>query len=187
MGGCRIRLVNIFGTYRYNAISFTNHKVHPGTESTFEDISIRGLFCGKSAMDMKVDPSKPGNSKLSLIWIDAPAVVSGLTMADIHRTETTWPAATLYLEPGATIKNLQLTQATILNRTPGPLDLLVNRGTIEQLSLNQVSLEAAEGPARGVLVRNYGKIQNQSFLQGDSFLLKKTDFCEEPTNSIIFR
>jgi hypothetical protein len=65
--------------------------------------------------------------------------------------------------------------------------MLVNRGTIEQLSLNQVSLEAAEGPARGVLVRNYGKIQNQSFLQGDSFLLKKTDFCEEPTNSIIFR
>jgi hypothetical protein len=161
----RVRLANIFGSYRYNAVSFTNHKVHPGSESTFEDISIQGIFCGKSAMDMKFDPTKPGNSNLSLIWIDAPAVVSGLTMTDIHRTETTWPAATLYLEPGATIKNLQLTQATILNRTPGPLDLLVNRGIIEHLSLNQVSLEAAEGPARGVLVRNCGKIQNQSFLQ----------------------
>jgi hypothetical protein len=86
-------------------------------------------------------------------------------MADIHRTETTWPAASIFIEPGATIKSLQLTQAAILNRTPGPIDLLVNRGIIEHLSLNQVSLEASDGPARGVLVRNSGKIQNQSFLQ----------------------
>ena len=161
----RIRLANIFGTYRYNAISFTNHKVHPGTESTFEDISIRGLFCGKSAVGMKADPSKPGNSNLSLIWIDAPAVVHGLTMSDIRRTETVWPAATLFVEPGATIKVLQLTQATLFNRTPGPLDLLVNRGTIEHLSLSQVNMEASEGPARGAVVRNSGQIGSRSLQQ----------------------
>nr|MCU0876021.1 glycoside hydrolase family 28 protein [Pirellulaceae bacterium] len=39
----RIRLAKIFGSYRYNVVSFTNHKVHPGTASTFEDISIHGL------------------------------------------------------------------------------------------------------------------------------------------------
>jgi hypothetical protein len=146
-------------------VSFTNHKVHPDSESIFEDISISGLFCAKSGTGMNPDPSEPGNSKLALIWIDAPAVVSGLTMTDIHRTETTWPAATLYIEPGATIKSLQLTQATILNRTPGPLDLLVNRGTIEHLSLSQVRIEATGGPARGAVVRNSGKIQDQNFQQ----------------------
>ena len=161
----RIRLANIFGTYRYNAVSFTNHKVHPGTESTFEDISIHGLFCGKSTMGMKADPSEPGNSNLSLIWIDAPAVVIGLTMSDIRRTETVWPAATLFVEPGATIKSLQLTQATVFNRTPGPLDLLVNRGTIEYLSLSQVHLEASEGPARGAVIRNSGKIHRKDLQQ----------------------
>ena len=161
----RIRLANIFGTYRYNAVSFTNHKVHPGTASTFEDISIRGLCCGKSAMGMKVDPSKPGNSNLSLIWIDAPAVVHGLTMSDIRRTETVWPAATMFVEPGATIKALQLTQATIFNRTPGPLDLLVNRGTIEHLSLGQVNMEASEGPARGAVIHNGGKIDKRDLQQ----------------------
>jgi hypothetical protein len=161
----RIRLANIFGTYRYNAVSFTNHKVHPGTESVFEDVSISGLFCAKSGTGMNPDPSKPGNPNLAMIWIDAPAVVSGLTMADIHRTETTWPAATLYIEPGAIIKSLQLTQATILNRTPGPLDLLVNRGTIEHLSLSQVRMEATEGPVRGAVVRNSGKIQDRNFQQ----------------------
>jgi hypothetical protein len=161
----RIRLANIFGSYRYNVVSFTNHKVHPGTASTFEDISIRGLFCGKSAMGMKLDPSEPGSSNLSLIWIDAPAVVHGLTVSDIRRTETVWPAATMFIEPGATIKALQLTQATIFNRTPGALDLLVNRGTIEHLSLSQVSMEASEGPARGAVVRNSGQIGSRSFQQ----------------------
>jgi hypothetical protein len=161
----RIRLANIFGTYRYNAVSFTNHKVHPGTASTFEDISIHGMFCGKSSMGMKADPSQPGNSNLSLIWIDAPAVVHGLTLSDIRRTETVWPAATLFVEPGATIKALQLTQATVLNRTPGPLDLLVNRGTIENLSLNQVHFEASAGPARGVVIRGDGKIHRKDLQQ----------------------
>ena len=161
----RIRLANIFGTYRYNVISFTNHKVHPGNQSTFEDISIHGIFCGKSVLGMKLDPSQPGNSSLSLIWIDTPAVVHGLTMSDIQRTETVWPTATLFVEPGATIKALQLTQATVFNRTPGPLDLLVNRGSIEHLSLSQVNMEASEGPARGAVVRNSGKIGSLSFQQ----------------------
>ena len=161
----RIRLANIFGTYRYNAVSFTNHKVHPGTESTFEDISIQGLFCGKSTMGMKTDPSEPGNSNLSLIWIDAPAVVSGLTMSDIRRTETAWPAATMLVEPGATIKSLQLTQATVFNRTSGPLDLLVNRGTIERLSLSQVHLETSDGPERGAVIRDAGRIHRKDLQQ----------------------
>jgi hypothetical protein len=161
----RIRLANIFGTYRYNAVSFTNHKVHPGAESTFEDISIHGLYCGKSEVGMKADPTVPGNANLSLIWIDAPAVVSGLTMSDIRRTETAWPAATLLVEPGATIKSLQLTQATVFNHTPGPLDLLVNRGTIQRLSLSQVHMEASGGPERGAVIRDTGTIHRKDLQQ----------------------
>jgi len=86
-------------------------------------------------------------------------------MSDIRRTETVWPAATMFIEPGATIKALQLTQATVFNDTPGPLDLLVNCGTIEHLSLSQVNMEASEGPARGAVVRNSGQIDSRSFQQ----------------------
>jgi hypothetical protein len=87
----RIRLANIFGTYRYNVVSFTNHRVHPGSESTFEDISIRGLFCAKSGAGRTADPAQPGSPHHALVWIDAPAMVRGLTMADIHRTERSGP------------------------------------------------------------------------------------------------
>lgn len=44
----RIQLANVFGTYRYNVISFTNHRVHPGSVSTFEDISMRTLGLARS-------------------------------------------------------------------------------------------------------------------------------------------
>lgn len=161
----RIQLSNIFGTYRNNVVSFTNHKAHPGSASVFENISIRGLFCSKSGMGRKIDPSSPGILQNSLIWIAAPAEVSGLILADIHRTESVWPTATIAVDPGATVRNLHLVQATLVNRTPGPLDLLINRGTIEHLNLSQVRLEATEGPARGALVRNGGTILNHSFLQ----------------------
>jgi len=174
----RIRLANIFGTYRYNVVSFTNHKVHPGSESTFEDIFLDGLFCAKSSMGLKFDPAKPGNSSFSLIWIDVPAVVSGLTVTNLCRTETLWPAATLFVEPGATIKSLQLTQASLLNRTPGPLDLLVNRGAIDSLSMNQVRLEASEGPARGAVVRNSGRIRER-YLQQVSAVNTTGEVVEE--------
>jgi hypothetical protein len=77
------------------------------------------------------------------------------------------------------VKSLQLTQATILNRTPGPLDLLVNRGTIEHLSLSQVRVEAADGPPRGAVVRNGGKIQERSFQQVSAVNMA-AETAEEP-------
>jgi hypothetical protein len=161
----RIQIANVFGTYRYNAVSLTNHRVHPGSESTFEDISLRGLFCSKSGMGLGFDPAKPGWSGQSLVWIDAPAAVSCLSIADLHRSESLWPAAGIFIEPGATVRSLQLNQAAIVNRTPGPLDLVVNRGTIEHLGISQVRIEAAGGPARGAVVRNGGKITRHDLQQ----------------------
>ncbi len=161
----RIQIANIFGTYRYNVVSFTNHRMHPGSKSTFEDISLRSFFCAKSGVDMKFDAAQPGWSGLALIWIDSPAVVSGLTISDLHRTESVYPAANIFIEPGVTVRSLQLSQAAVLNHTPGPLDLLVNRGTIEHLSLSHVRIEATEGPSRGAVVRNSGKIGRHDLQQ----------------------
>jgi hypothetical protein len=128
---------------------------------------------------MKYDPAQSGDTLFSLLWIDAPAVVSGLTITELHRTESVWPAATIFIEPGATIKSLQMMQATVVNRTPGPLDLLINRGIIEHLSLNQVQLEASEGPPRGALMRNSGTIGDQS-LQQVSTVNTAGETVEEP-------
>ena len=42
--------------------------------------------------------------KWSPIWIDAPAVVSSLTIRDYHRTEEVLPNDDIYIEPGATVE-----------------------------------------------------------------------------------
>jgi hypothetical protein len=161
----RIQIANLFGSYRYNVVSFTNHNVHPGTASTFDDISIRGVFCSKSPQGMHVDPLTPGGSVLAMIWIAAPAVVSSLTISDFHRTEAAWAADTMAIEPGVTVESLQMSNVSLINRMAAPIDVLTNRGTIGCLGMVNVYAKAEGGEPRGVVVRNSGIIRQPS-MQG---------------------
>jgi hypothetical protein len=158
----RIQLANIFGTYRYNIVSFTNHRSHPGSASTFEDISIRGVFCSKSGTNVKFDPLQPGWPGHALIWIATPAVVKNLTISDFHRTESVWPSENINIAEGVTVESLQLNNVSLVNRTAAPMDLLTNRGTIECLSMVNVYVGAEGGKPRGVVLRNLGAIHQQS-------------------------
>ena len=155
----RVKLANIFGTYRYNVVSFTNHRVHPGEPSTFDDISIDGVFCSKSGRGMDSKPAEKVSSNLSAIWIDAPAVVSSLTIRDYHRTEGVTPADDIHIEPGATVDNLTLADMTLANRCDSPINLLHNQGTIGNLALTDVYATAETSGAGGHVVKNAGTIR----------------------------
>ena len=155
----RVKLANIFGTYRYNVVSFTNHRVHPGEPSTFDDISIEGVFASKSDRGTDRQPGEHVSSHLSPIWIDAPAVVSSLTIRDYHRTEGALPADDIHIEPGATVNSLTLTDVTLVNRCGSPINLLHNRGEVGNLALANVCA-TAEGPGTGgQVVNNAGTIR----------------------------
>ncbi|MCX7426277.1 MAG: glycosyl hydrolase family 28 protein [Planctomycetia bacterium] len=155
----RVRLANIFGDYRYNVVSFTNHRVHPGSASTFEDISIDGVFCSKSAEGMKVDVNSSGPA---CIWIDGPAVVSSLTISDYHRTESVWAAENILISPGATVETLLLSNVSLVNRTPGAIDVLTNQGKIGCLGMANVCARAEGGTPRGAVLRGAGAVRQQS-------------------------
>jgi hypothetical protein len=158
----RIHISNIFGSYRFNVVSFTNHQVHPGSPSVFDDISIRGVFCSKSSDRMSIDPRKPGSGYLAMFWIDAPAVVSSLSVSDLHRTETTWAAETIAIERGATVESLQMSDISLINRTEAPIDLLTNRGAIGALSMTNVYAKAENTASQGAAVRNSGTIREST-------------------------
>jgi hypothetical protein len=158
----RIKLANIFGTYRYNVVSFTNHQVHPGEPSTFDDISIQGVFCAKSTLGMEPAALAGFGAILAPIWIDAPAVVSSLTLRDYHRTEERHPVADIEIEPGATVKNLVLSDVVVKNRCAAPMHLLHNRGTVENLSLVNVLATAAGAGAGSAVVKNDGTLHRSS-------------------------
>lgn len=153
----RVKLANIFGTYRYNVVSFTNHKVHPGEPSTFEDISIDGVFCSKSLKGL-VHPPGPLWSGLAQIWIDTPAVVSRLSLHDYHRTESTLATDDIHIEAGARVENLLLDNVSLTNRSGAPVNLLHNQGTVDSLSLTNVSAKAEGTASGGCVVKNAGGI-----------------------------
>ena len=161
----RVRLANLFGTYRHNVVSFTNHRVHPGSASTFEDVSIQGVFCSKSGAGAAFDPADAGWSGHALIWVDAPAVVSSLVVSDFHRTERVWPAGNIVVEPGATVESLQMSDVSVVNHTPGRIPVLTNRGTIGALSLRGVYAHGEGGRPCGPVVENAGQIHRHSLDQ----------------------
>jgi hypothetical protein len=161
----RVRISNVFGTFRFNVVSFTNHKVHPGTASTFDDVVIDGVFCSKAAA---VPPMNVA-SWLAQIWIDAPAVVSSLMVRNYHRTETAVPVDDIHIEAGACVENLIVSGATLRNRSSGPIAILNNRGDIGNLALRDV-IAKAEGNGGRIFV-NAGKIGRfvRSGVTGEGF------------------
>jgi len=158
----RVRITNVFGTYRHNVLSLTNHRVHPGEPSRFEDISIDGVFCTKAAVGDSAPASGPAGSRSSPIRIETPARVSSLSIHDYHRTETSTPADDIHIEEGATVENLMLSDVTVVNRCDAPMDLIRNCGVVENLGLLNVALAADDAVLGGRVVRNEGEVHRVS-------------------------
>lgn len=143
----RVKISNVFGTYRYEAISLTNHKVHPGCESTFENISITGLFCSNS----------PQGKQKPQIRIESPATVSNLTIHDWHRTEESLASDNIQVEKGASIGYLALSNVTMTNRCGNLMSVIHNSGDIGSLHMANVYLKGDDTNVQ--LMQNDGKIQ----------------------------
>ena len=79
-------------------------------------------------------------------------------MRNYHRTETVLPVDDIYIEPGAIVENLLLSDITLTNQCQAPINLLRNRGTIGNLELRNVSATAEHSGDRGYVVRNEGTI-----------------------------
>lgn len=161
----RVRLSNVFGTFRYNVVSFTHHNVHPGAPSVFEDIAIDGVFCAKptAALPQPLPGDEWGRTSTPLIWFAAGTYCHNASISRLYRTEAFARAPdTVVVDPGATVERLRLSDVSQLNRTPGPLTVLTNRGTIKVLQMTDVAATAVGGVARGAILRNEGVIGHQS-------------------------
>ena len=141
----RIKISNIYGNYNYEVIGFTNAQVHSDSKSTFEDISINGIFCSGS--------SKSGRQ----IWIESPATISNLTIYDYHRTEDLFPSDGIFIESGASIDNFSLSEITLVNRSGKPIIFLHNNGLIDNLNLTDIMLKGNTN-TEVQLIKNSGKI-----------------------------
>ena len=151
----RVRLSNIYGTYRYYAVSFTHHNVHPGAESTFEDIVMDGVFCAKSP-----EGQEESRRTAPLIWFAPGTVTRGAHIQNFHRTEHAEGAAdSIVVDTDATVDYLAVSDASLINHTRGPVNLVKNAGTLGTLSLSNLRATAVGGAPRGFVVENSGTIR----------------------------
>jgi len=132
----RVKISNVFGTYRYNVVSFTHHDVHPGAPTVFEDIAIDGVFVSKVWVG---EPSadKPG-SVVAPIRIASGALVKNVHISNYHRIETHVPVDDICVEPGATVEYMSISNSSLRNQTGKPVSLLSNEGTIDSLDISNV-------------------------------------------------
>lgn len=157
----RVHISNIFGTYRYNVVSFTHHGVHPGAPSVFEGIVIDGVFCSKPTEPLaQALPSDAwGCANAPLIWIASGTQVKSLTIHGLERIER-MPGApdTIVVDAEAAVGSLNVSDAHLINGTETALSLIRNAGTIGVLSVVNASGTVESGVARGYLVHNLGAI-----------------------------
>ncbi|MDR2440944.1 MAG: hypothetical protein LBE12_16410 [Planctomycetaceae bacterium] len=143
----RIRISNIFGSFRFNGVSFTHHSVHPGEPTVFEDIIIDGVFIAKQLeKDIKPEPwSEDARRSHAIVWVASTALVENLSIQNLSRREWMFGAApTILIDETATVKNLRLRDVEQVNKSETPLRLMVNNGTIDRLFLNSVTVSKSE-------------------------------------------
>lgn len=158
----RVRLSNIFGTYRYNVVSFTHHNVHPGAPTRFEDIVIDGVFCSKPTAPLPTPLPSDESARASapLLWIAPGALVKSVFINNLTRTESASPTPdTIVVDAGATVENMAINNASLINKGPSDPSLLRNNGTIRVLSMTNVYGAAEDEPPRGFILRNEGTIE----------------------------
>lgn len=146
----RVKISGIFGSFRVNVVSFTNHNVHPGAPSTFEDVSVSDVFA-----------SKAGNGAGAPIWIASPAKVGSLCISGYQRTESSSPAPDILIDPKCEVESLKISNFSSVNRTPGELFAIVNKGSIASLGVANMQVKAEGGSPRGGVLKNEGRIESK--------------------------
>lgn len=115
-----VSIRNIYGSYRFNAVSFTHHSVHAG-DCWLDNVTIDGVYATKS------DPA----NDYALIWFAAGTHTGRVTLRNIHRVEnTSSEAPTIKIDRGATVERLLVEDVTQhYNSGSGP-ELLSNSGEV---------------------------------------------------------
>jgi len=161
----RVRVSNIFGSFRYFVTNFTNETAHPDEPSEISDIVIDGVFCSKPTTPMPnpLDSDDWGCHNRPFFWVEPHTHVRNLNLQNIIRRERLENAPpTVFVSENSTIDHLAISNASINNEASTPLDFIVNEGTIGSLQISSVHMNASEDDAKGNMLVNRGSIRQQT-------------------------
>lgn len=139
---------NIFGTYRFNGVSFTHHDIVPGAPVWFDGISLENIFCSKHPQTPPVDrrfiDSVDGAygkgvhdqavRTAPIIWFAKGVSCGNISISEVHRIEeAVTEAPTIKLDDMVSVERLVLCNITqrFVNCPETPL--IVNNGKIQKI------------------------------------------------------
>ncbi len=149
--GSRMRNINIrnvFGTYRFNGISFTHHSMVPGAPVWFDGIHIDGVYCSKPPQDVYHDPAaiaviddKYGAGTHAgavrhdaLIWFARGVTCGQVVISNVHRIEeAVTEAHTVRLDENVRVERLVLDNVTQRFVNAPEVPLISNEGQVDQM------------------------------------------------------
>jgi hypothetical protein len=158
----RVRISNIYGSFRYQTVYFSHHDVHPGSPSVFADVVIDGVFCSKPPLSAPVfqEYDKGARIEVPLIWVAAGTLVKNLHIKNLQRTETLPKAPDMIVvDQGATVDYLGISDVSLSTTAGGKYNLLTNRGTIQALNMANVY---GKGLEAGFALENSGTIHQKN-------------------------
>lgn len=142
----KIKISNVYGTYQNEAIILSNHNVHQGCTSEFEDISISGIFCTNTS-----------KTRMPHIKLFAPAHITNLSISDYHRTEEASPTDNILIEKGVIIDHFSILNASLNNKCDKNITFLNNKGIIKALHLSNIFIQS-KNQDQVILIENEGEI-----------------------------
>ena len=127
-----IQIRNIFGTYRYYAVSFTHHRCPPYGPVWMNNISVDGVFASK--------PTDTVKNPQPIIWFAWGTHSGNVSIRNVHRDEyADTIAPTVQIDPDSTVERLVLSDMTqkFHNCEEIPM-ILFNGGEVRDLHMNNV-------------------------------------------------
>ncbi|MBR5514816.1 MAG: hypothetical protein IKU52_01285 [Clostridia bacterium] len=118
-----VTIKNVYGKYRYNAVSFTHHRVHEG-ECSLDNVHIENLEVSK------VDAA----NDYAVIWFAEGTHTGNVTLKNIRRVESIPSSAnTVKIDKNTTVESLTLDNVTQEFTNGEAMELFKNSGTVNKL------------------------------------------------------
>ncbi|MBE6687221.1 MAG: hypothetical protein E7591_08335 [Ruminococcaceae bacterium] len=118
-----VTVKNVYGKYRYNAVSFTHHRVHQG-ECSLSNVHIENLEVSKA----------DAANDYAVIWFAEGTHSSNVTLKNIRRIENIPSAAnTVKIDKNTVVEDLTIDNVTQEFIVGEPMELFKNSGTVTKL------------------------------------------------------
>ena len=138
----KIHIANVYGSYYQYCIGIT--KYYQGeTVGMFDAITLDNIYASKAIRHDYIYPN-PNSYVYPLIYISAESVVNSLKINTLHRREYNNPIDTLYIGKSSVVRRLILDDIVTENHTDSPMPFMDNEGTIQALSMRNISVGSEE-------------------------------------------